>query len=121
MLIHSFIFENGVRLYERLVIVKHRLGRIYCHIPAVKELYLRRWKEKDWDEHEERDTNEFLQLEKEIYLGMFPHNKQLFEDEEGDMDEDNTEVAEDSKMAKRKRSGGSKKVVEIDDNTDDLV
>jgi hypothetical protein len=75
---------TNVRLYERLVIVKHRLGRIYCHIPAVKELYLRRWKKKDWDEHEERDTKEFLELAKEIYSEMFPYIEQFFEDDDED-------------------------------------
>ena len=28
-----------VRFYERLVITKHRLHCIYCHLPHVKELY----------------------------------------------------------------------------------
>ncbi len=54
------------RLYERLVITKHRLGRIYCHVELVKELYMKRWKNNDWDEDEERDATEFLELEKEI-------------------------------------------------------
>ena len=70
---------TNVCLYNCLVIVKHRLSCIYCHIPAAKELYLRCWKEKDLDEHEERDTKKFLELEEEIYLEMFPHNEQLFE------------------------------------------
>ena len=54
---------TNVHLYKHLVIVKHRLGHMYCHIPAVKELYLRCLKENDWDEHEERDSKEFLELE----------------------------------------------------------
>ena len=40
--------HTDVCLYERLVIVKHCLGRIYYHIPAMKELYLRCWKDNDW-------------------------------------------------------------------------
>ncbi len=62
---------TNVCLYKRLEIVKQCLGCIYCHIPVVKELYLKCWKENDWDESKERDTKECLELEKEIYLEMF--------------------------------------------------
>ena len=105
---------TNVRLYERLVIVKHRLGRIYCHIPTVKELYLRHWKENDWDEHEERDTHEFLELEKEIYLEMFPQNEQLVEDDDEDDEEKCVEVSETSTKRKRNCIEG-----EFDDSSDD--
>ena len=105
---------TNVRLYERLVIVKHRLGRIYCHIPTVKELYLRHWKENDWAEHEERDANEFLELEKEIYLEMFPQNEQLVEDDDEDDEEKCVEVSETSTKRKRNCIEG-----EFDDNSDD--
>ena len=65
---------------------------------------MKRWKNNDWDEDEERDAAEFLELEKEIYLKLFPNNKSLFdgEDEEGEADvnlndddnEDDIEVVE---------------------------
>jgi len=97
------------------VIVKHHLIRIYCHIPAVKELYLRHWKEKDWDEHEERDTQEFLELEKEIYLEMFPRNEQFFEDDDENDEEKRVVVAESSNKRKRHCIEEG----EIDDNSDD--
>ena len=101
---------TSVRLYERLVMTKHRLGRIYCHLPAVKELYLKRWREKDWDEREERDAKEFLELEKAIHLETFPHDKQFFEDEEDEEEGGEKKAAETNKVViKRKRSGVEKK------------
>ena len=40
-------------------------------------------RKKDQDEDEdERDAADFLELEKEIYLKMFPHNTNLFECED---------------------------------------
>ena len=91
-----------VRLYERLVSTKHRLGRIYCHVPDVKELYMKRWKDNDWDESEERDADEFLDLEKKIYLKAFPYNKAMFEDEDDDMDE--VEIVEGMNKSSAARS-----------------
>ena len=115
--------QTNVRLYERLVVTKHPLGRIYCHLPAVKELYIKRWKEKSWDEQEERDAKEFLEVEKKIHLEMFPNNKELFEDgEEGEEGEGTEAVAEINKKIKRKRGGKAKKVVEsVDEDDGELV
>ena len=62
---------------------------------------MRCWKEKDWGEHEERDTKEFLEFEKEIRLEMFPHNEQLFDDDDEDDEEKCVEVAETSNKRKR--------------------
>ena len=107
--------RTNVCLYKCLVIVKHHLDCIYCHIPAVKELYLRCWKEKDWDDHEERDTKEFLELEKEIYLRMFSCNEQFCENDDEDDKEKCVEVAETSN--KRKRNCIEEG--EFDDNSDD--
>ena len=82
-----------IQFYERLVIAKHRLDRVYCHIPDVVKLYMKRWREKNWEEGEERDAKEFLELEKEIFLEMYPCNE-IFEDEgeeqegEGQSDDD---------------------------------
>jgi hypothetical protein len=108
------------RLYERLVITKHRLGRIYCDIELVKELYMKRWRNNDWDEKEERDAAEFLEIEKEIHLKLFPNSTSLFdgEDEEGeadvylnnDEDENDVEVVE---VKKSTRKGKGKRKSEI--------
>ena len=64
--------RTSIRMYERLVMGKHRLHRIYCSIPRAKELFLERWKANNWDEKEERDDQEFLEVEKEIHIAMFP-------------------------------------------------
>ena len=105
------------------MVTKHRLGRIYCHLPAVKELYIKRWKEKSLDEQEERDAKRFLEVEKKIHLEMFPNNEELFEDgadegEEGEEGEGTEAVAEVNKKIKRKRGGKAKKVVESVDEYD---
>ncbi len=46
----------------------------YIHVSraAVHTLYMRRHSDKNWDEEEERDTNEFLEIEKSIFSQMFP-------------------------------------------------
>ena len=59
--------RTDLRMYERLVVGKHRLSRIHCSIARVTELFLKRWKENDWDEQDDRDDTEFLEAEK-IYL-----------------------------------------------------
>ena len=61
----------NVRLYERLTMARHRLGRIYCRHGNVKELYLKRHAAKDWDEKDERDAMDFLDLEQDIYWKCF--------------------------------------------------
>ena len=55
-----------VRLYERLVETKHHRGRLYCHVPDLKEFNLKRWKNNDWHEGEEQDTDEFLNFDQKI-------------------------------------------------------
>ena len=40
----------------------------------------------DWDEGDEQDTEEILDLEQKIYLQMFPYNKVKFEDKDEDDD-----------------------------------
>ena len=71
-------------------------------MPDVKELYMKRWKENDWDESEERDADAFLDLEKKIYLKAFPYNKAMFEDEDDDMDE--VEIVEEMNKSSAARS-----------------
>jgi hypothetical protein len=68
-----------VCFYERLVITKHRLHCIYCHLPHVKELYIKRFKSNDWDEGTERDAKDFLKIEKDIFLEEFLMYGNLFD------------------------------------------
>jgi hypothetical protein len=81
--------RTNIRMYERLVVGKHRLHRVHCSVPRVKALFMKRWKDKSWEEKDERDDQEFLELEMEIYKEMFPHSAELlFKEEEEDEDEE---------------------------------
>lgn len=65
--------------YERLVVNKHRLGRIYCDNKKVLEHYMMKSREKNgWSEGDDREDKSFLETEKEIYLSKFPHNRGMF-------------------------------------------
>ena len=101
-----------VHLYERLVATKHCLRRLYFHVPDAKELYLKCWKNNDWDEGDERDAEEFFDLEQKIYLEMFPYNKAMFEDKHEDDDINKVEIAEVTGKKPAARSKG--KAVEED-------
>ena len=108
---------QNIRLYERLVILKHRLGHMYCHLPDVRDLYLKRRRANDWNEKEDRDSHEVLESEKEIYLEMYPQNAELFDEEEEDADKEHAEESMNKKktreQAKKKRTGeqGKKKKI----------
>jgi len=65
--------QTGIQNYERLVVTKHRMGRIYTPPIKVQNLFLQRWRDTSWDEREERDDKEFLEIEKEIYFKLFPN------------------------------------------------
>ena len=87
--------HTNIRTYERLVIGKHRLQRIYCHVPAVFRLYMERHKSDDWEEKDNHEDDRFLEIEKEIWKEMFPHHskelkRELEEDggDEGDCEEE---------------------------------
>ncbi len=67
--------------------LKDCLGHIHCHIRAVVKMFMKCFKANDWKET--LDVDEFLELEKQTYLDMFPHNKAIFDDEE---EEDDTEM-----------------------------
>ena len=43
---------------------------------------MERWKSKSWKEADERDDHEFLEIEKEIYLDLFPHMVEEMKSEE---------------------------------------
>ena len=69
---------------------------------------MKRWRENDWKEAEERDANEFLELEKEIYLEKFPRNKEIFfNDDKLKVEEE--EVKEDLDSGNSKRAANKKK------------
>ena len=96
--------RSDIRFYERLVVMAHRLKRIYCDPLLVRDTYMERYKNKDWDEAEERDTRDFLDLEKEIYNNQFPHLMDLFEEED-----DEEEMKSDDSNNK-----GKEKIVDVD-------
>ena len=56
---------------------------------------------RSWDEKEDRDSHDFLELEKEIYLEMYPQNAELFEDEEEEVE---NEQAEEKKKKNREQA-----------------
>ena len=62
-------------------------------------MYLKRKEKGKWDEQEELDDKRILDVEKKIYLEMFPHNQGVFGEDEngsGDNDDDVEEMSEDN-------------------------
>ena len=47
-------------LYKRLAIGKHRMTRMYISKENVKQRYMERFRNNNWDESEERDNIEYL-------------------------------------------------------------
>ena len=86
--------RTTIRTFERLVIAKHRLQRIYCCEKQVHEEYMRRLQEKDWDEKMDREDLRFLREEKKVYLEMFPDNADMFE-EDNESEDDESVGSED--------------------------
>ena len=78
--------QTDVRTYERLVVVKHRMYCMHILNGDIKKLYLERFNNNDWDEKEERDGQEFLQLEGELWKKMFPQYANVENEEEGEND-----------------------------------
>ncbi|EJK72779.1 hypothetical protein THAOC_05653 [Thalassiosira oceanica] len=74
--------------FERLVIAKHRMSRIYCSSPAkVKEEFLRRWKGKLFGKDEDRDDLQLILGKKNLfttYLEEFPQHSDLFDGVDGE-------------------------------------
>ena len=59
---------------------KHRLARVYCDKEKVKTEIIRRWKEKDWRNNDDRDDLDFWKhQEKELFLKDLPQHDGLFE------------------------------------------
>jgi hypothetical protein len=103
--------RTDCRFYERLVITKHRLHRIYCHKPSVKDLFIKRWKSGDWKENIDRDDTQFLELEREIFQNDFPlYYADLFDDE------DDEEEEEDENNNEDKHTGNEKDGQDNDNN-----
>ena len=89
--------NTDIRTYECLVTGKHRLQRIYCHVPDVVRLYMERHSKNDWDEKDNRDDIAFLEIEKEIWKEQFPHRANHLNDEndsEEELEEDEEEEEE---------------------------
>ena len=87
--------STKVRTFKWLVIAKHRMNRIYCCPKKVQKLYLKRKKEGNWNEDEERDDQTFLDMEKKMYKDLFPLNEEVFSGDEGSQDDDDFEDVSD--------------------------
>ena len=90
--------NTNFRFYERLVITKHRLRRIYCPKQLVKDMFMKRFKDDDWDEQGDRDAADFLEVEKSIFLEDFPMYADLFRYEDDGEDEEDNENENDKKL-----------------------
>ena len=84
-----------IRLYERLVIGRHRLQRIYLSREKIRNRFMERFKNNSWDEKDERENLEYLEAEKGIWLEESPAMAaRMFQEEEDDNEEsDRDEVA----------------------------
>ncbi len=72
-------------------------------------------KANDWNET--LDIDEFLELEKQIYFDMFPHNNTIFDDEEeDDTEQDFTLKPKENKNAVKKGDGNEKRRLEDVEN-----
>jgi hypothetical protein len=112
--------RTNIRMYERLVVGNHRLHRVHCSIPRVRALFMKRWKDKSWEEKDERDDREFLELEMEIYKEMFPHSAQLlFEEEEEEEEKEESNTGSDDEvqcLGAKTNSNDDEEEEEEDDN-----
>ena len=76
--------NTKTRIFVRLVNSKNCLQRIFCDPKKVEKLCMKCHANNEWDHNGERDDKTFLQVEKEIYIEMFPHNKAVFGVDEED-------------------------------------
>ena len=98
-----------IRLYERLVIGKHRLQRIYLSRDKIKSRFMERFKNNSWDEKEERENLEYLETEKDIWLEECPiMAARLFQEEEDDNEESDIEDVAGSDLDESGDDSGSK-------------
>ena len=87
--------STKVTTFERLVIAKHHMNQIYCCPKKVKKLYMKRMKEGGWEENEERDDQQFLNMERNIYKEMFPLNDGASSGDEGAQEVDDFDGVSD--------------------------
>lgn len=66
--------------FERQVIAKHRLARIYCDPVAVKKEFMERHKKGKWNANEDRDDLAFWESQKKEYLQQNPNHRGMFEE-----------------------------------------
>ena len=71
-----------IRTYERLVIASHRMHRFHICDKVIIEAYLKRIREKSWDDQECRDDEEFLKFEKELWSQMYPEQARALDEED---------------------------------------
>eukprot|EP00957_Ditylum_brightwellii_P010394 786264-Ditylum_brightwellii.AAC.1 len=92
----------GHKYYKHLVFTKHHIGRIYCHESEVMRVLMKTWKNNDWKEKEEKEMNDFLVVEKDIYLQYFPHNKAMLDEENDDnLPKENIAVGKQGKTTEK--------------------
>ena len=101
--------NTSIRMYERLVVGKHRLFRIHCSLPKVHELFIERWRKDDWNENDDRDDREFLSVERKIYKEMYPHGTRMLEEEEAEEETEEEEELEAEEKEKKEAGKGKGK------------
>ena len=67
------------RTYERLVIASHRMHRFHIRDQVIIDAYMDRVRNNDWDDEENRDDEEFLKLEEELWSKMYPEQAHAVE------------------------------------------
>lgn len=67
------------RTYERLVIASHRMHRFHIRDQVIIDAFMDRVRNKDWDDEENRDDEEFLKLEEELWSKMYPEQANAVE------------------------------------------
>ena len=108
---------QDIRLYERLVIGKHRLQRIYLSREKIKSRFMERFKNNSWDEQEERENLEYLEAEKDIWLEEYPiMAARMFQEEEDDNEDSDREEVDGSDLDKNDYDNASES-----DSDDDSV
>ena len=80
--------------FERQIMAKHRLARIYCDPVAVKKEFMERHKKGKWNAKEDLDDLAFWESQKREYLHQNPNHRGMFEELETSADV--AEVEEDN-------------------------
>ena len=83
------------------MVVSHRMHHFHILDQVIIDAYLERLRKNDWDECENRDDEEFLKLEAELWSKMYPEqaNSVEMEEEEGGVEE-SCEAKDDSSTAR---------------------